>query len=75
VSPQVVVLERRHGRAALASSGRLVRGRWWHNASLTAIALTGVSALGIVVGLIVLITFTGLPLWALSVIVAASTCW
>jgi hypothetical protein len=69
--PQAVVLEHRRGRAALARSARLVRRRWWHTALVAAVTLGIVSAFGLTVGLILLVLFTGLPLWALSAIVAA----
>ena len=48
-----------------------VRRRWWHTALVAALTLSIVSAFGIAVGLILLVLFTGLPLWALSAIVAA----
>jgi hypothetical protein len=67
---QVVVLDGAGGRGALARSARLVRRRWWHTALVAAVTLSMVSAFGIAVGLVLLVLFTGLPLWALSVIVA-----
>ncbi|MET0461184.1 MAG: hypothetical protein ABW195_18180, partial [Ilumatobacteraceae bacterium] len=69
--PQAVVLEHRGGRAALARSARLVRRRWWHTALVAAVTLGIVSAFGLAVGLVLLVLVTGLPLWALSAVVAA----
>ena len=68
--PQAIVLEGHDGRAALARSGELTRRRWWHTALVTGVTVAIVNGLGIVVGLVLLIVFTGLPLWALSAIVA-----
>jgi hypothetical protein len=68
--PQAAVLEGLGGRAALRRSGALTRRRWWHTALVTGVTLLVVSALGIVVGLVLLVLFTGLPLWALSAVVA-----
>jgi hypothetical protein len=67
---QTTMLENLPGRAALARSSRLVRGRWFHTAIFVAIVHGLLATAGFVVGLIVLVTFTGLPFWALSVIVA-----
>ena len=68
--PQAAVLEDRDGWAALRRSGELTRRRWWHTAVVAGVTLVVVSALGIVVGLVLLVLFTGLPLWALSAVVA-----
>ncbi|MET0911289.1 MAG: Vps62-related protein, partial [Ilumatobacteraceae bacterium] len=68
--PQAVVLDHCGGRAALAHSARLVGRRWWHTALVAAVTLGIVSAFGLAVGLVLLVLFTGLPLWALSAIVA-----
>lgn len=66
---QVTMLDGLDGRAALRRSGNLVSGRWFHTA-LVAIVATGViNGLGVVVGLLMLVLFTGLPLWVLSVVV------
>ena len=68
--PQAIVLEGHNGRAALARSGHLTRRRWWHTALVTGVTVAIVNGLGIVVGLVLLVVFTGLPLWALSAMVA-----
>lgn len=69
--PQAVVLEGCGARHALGRSGELVRGRWFHTALVTLTTLAVMSGLGIAVGLVLLVLFTGMPLWALSAIVAA----
>jgi hypothetical protein len=66
---QVSMLEGIAGRPALARSAALVRRRWWHTAVATVIVLTIINVVGIAVGLVLLVAFTGLPLWALSVVV------
>jgi hypothetical protein len=62
----VVVIEGASGRDALARSSALVKGRWWHTAAMVA-AINGLIALaGLGIGLLVLVIFTGLPLWLFS---------
>jgi hypothetical protein len=67
---QVTMLEGREGRATLRRSADLVRGRWWHTALVVLIIGAVIGGIGLVVGLVLLIAFTGLPLWALSAVVA-----
>ncbi len=50
-------------------SGELVRKRWWHTALVTLAVAVLINVFGLIVGLLVLIVFTGLPIWALSVVV------
>jgi len=69
--PQVTMLEGHAGRRTLARSGRLTRRRWWHTALALLIVTVVIGAAGVVIGLVLLIAFTGLPLWALSAIVVA----
>jgi hypothetical protein len=69
--PQVTMLEGLGGRRALARSAALVRGRWFHTALVTFVVTLLIGSVGVVVGLLLLVIFTGLPLWALSLIVAA----
>jgi hypothetical protein len=69
--PQLTMLEAQAGRRALARSGQLTRRRWWRTALVVVIVTVVIGAAGVVVGLVLLITFTGLPLWALSAIVVA----
>jgi hypothetical protein len=68
--PQAAVLEGLGRRASLRRSGALTRRRWWHTALVTGVTLAVVNGFGIVVGLVLLVLFTGLPLWVLSVVVA-----
>jgi hypothetical protein len=67
--PQVTMLEGCRGRTALARSAKLVRRRWWHTALIALIVAAVINTVGLVVGLALLIAFTGLPLWALSAVV------
>jgi hypothetical protein len=69
--PQATMLERRGGRRALARSRELTRRRWWHTALVLLIVAVVIGSAGLIIGLILLIAFTGLPLWALSAIVVA----
>jgi hypothetical protein len=66
---QIVMREGLGGRAARARSGELVRHRWWHTAVIVVLVWAGIHAIGILLGLVLLITFTSLPLWTLTVIV------
>jgi hypothetical protein len=66
---QVTMLDGVRGRGALASSGRLVRGRWLHTALLATLVWAAVAATGVVLGLLLLVTVTGLPLWTVSAVV------
>jgi hypothetical protein len=67
---QVTMLEGLGGFGALRRSAALVRGRWWHTALITLAVIVTIVGFGIVVGLLVLVLFTGLPLWALSAVIA-----
>jgi len=68
---QVVMREGLGGAAARRRAGALVRHRWWHTALIVALVWAVIHALGILLGLILLISFTSLPLWSLTVIVLA----
>jgi hypothetical protein len=68
--PQVTMLEAQEGRATLTRSAELVRRRWWHTALVVLVIGAVIGGIGLVVGLVFLLAFTGLPLWALSAIVA-----
>jgi hypothetical protein len=65
--PQAVMLEDLDGIPAVKRSSRLVRGRWWHTALFAGVVNIVLGGAGLVVGLILLVAFTGLPLWTLSV--------
>jgi len=69
-TPQVVMLEGVAGRQAFRRSGRLVHKRWFHTALVTALVAALISVVGMTIGLVLLIFFTGLPLWVLSAIIA-----
>jgi hypothetical protein len=60
------MLEGLRGVPALRRSGALVRGRMLHTAVVAALALLAASATGVLLGLLLLIAFTGLPLWVVS---------
>jgi hypothetical protein len=68
---QIVMRENLGGSAARKRAGALVRRRWWHTAIIVALIWAGIHGLGILLGLILLISFTSLPLWSLTVIVLA----
>ena len=55
----------------MARSAELVRRRWWHTALVTLLVALLIGGVGVIVGLLLLVIFTGLPLWSLSAIVAA----
>ena len=65
---QAVMLEGSGGTSALRRSSDLVRGRWWHTALFVAGVGVVLGGFGLVVGLLMLVLFTGLPLWSLAVI-------
>ena len=64
--PQVVVTEDLNGKDALARSARLVKGRWWHTAIMVSLFNLLVAGSGLVVGLLLLVLFAGIPLWLFS---------
>ena len=65
---QAVMLEGSGGTAPLRGSSNLVRGRWWHTAVFVAGVGVVLGGFGLVVGLLMLVLFTGLPLWSLALI-------
>jgi hypothetical protein len=66
---QIVMREGLTGSAARARAGELVRGRWWHTAVVAVIVWAGIHALGVLLGLVLLVSFPSLPLWTITVIV------
>jgi hypothetical protein len=66
---QIVIREGLGGAAARRRAGQLVRGRWWHTAVIVVLVWAGIHALGILLGLLLLVSFTSMPLWSLTVIV------
>jgi hypothetical protein len=64
--PQTIVLEGATGASSLDHSTRLVRGRWLHTAIFVAVLNGAVGALALVIGLLLLVVASGIPLWAFS---------
>jgi hypothetical protein len=64
--PQAVILEDLDGRESLARSTELVRGRWWHTAVMIVLFNVLIATSGMVVGLVLLLIFAGIPLWAFT---------
>lgn len=65
---EVVTAEELGPRQALRRSGQLVRRRWWSTAMLVVIIDAAVLVVSTTVSLLVLVGFTGLPLWAFPAI-------
>jgi hypothetical protein len=70
LAPQAVMLEGADGASALSRSRALVHGRWWRTALVVAHTNAAVLLGGAVIGLVMLLVFTSLPLWLLSVVVS-----
>jgi Vacuolar protein sorting-associated protein 62 len=66
---QIVMREDLSGSAARARAGELVRHRWWHTAVVALIVWAGIHALGVLLGLLLLVAFTSLPLWTITAVV------
>jgi hypothetical protein len=66
---QIVMREELSGTTARRRAGALVRHRWWHTAFVALLIWAGVQSLGVLLGLVLLITFTTWPLWTITVIV------
>jgi hypothetical protein len=47
----------------------LVRGRWWHTAVMITLFNMLIALSGMVVGLLLLLIFSGIPFWAFSALV------
>ena len=62
------MLEDLDGRAALARSAELVRGRWWHTAAVIAVFNTIVIAASIGLGIVLLVLVSQVPLWLFTVL-------
>jgi hypothetical protein len=63
---QVVMLEGLGGRKALERSSRLVRHRWLHTALVAVLVWAAVNVAAVLVGLLLLVTVTELPIWAVT---------
>jgi hypothetical protein len=66
---QIVMREGLGGSPARRRAGELVRRRWWHTAVIVVLIWAGIHGLGILIGLLLLVSFTSLPLWSLTLIV------
>ena len=66
--PQAVILEDADARQGLVRASELVAGRWWHTLGMTTIFHALVAASGLAFGLILLVVFSGLPIWMFSVL-------
>jgi hypothetical protein len=66
---QAVMTEDLRGGAARRRSSTLVRHRWWHTAMFAFLIWTGIHAVGVLLGLLLLITVTSAPLWTVSLVV------
>ena len=69
----VTALEHDNGSAILDRSSALVQGRWLHTAAVIALLNAVVAVVGGVVGLLLLVLLSGLPLWLFSILVTASS--
>jgi hypothetical protein len=67
--PHVVVVEGEDGRGALARSSALVSGRWLHTAAAVMVINGLVTLAGWGIGLLILVVFTGVPLWLFSALI------
>ncbi len=63
---QIVMREDLSGSAARARAGELVRRRWWHTALVALAVWAGIHAIGVLLGLVMLVWFTSLPLWTIT---------
>jgi hypothetical protein len=68
---QVVMLQHLGGWKALERTSRLVRHRWWHTALVAVLVWAAVNIVAVLVGLLLLVTVTELPLWAVTAAVFA----
>ena len=68
---QATMLDGVRGWRAITRSGALVRGRWLHTALVALLVWSAVHATAILIGLIVLVVATSLPLWAVTTTVVA----
>ena len=64
--PQAVVSEDLTGRQGLTRSSQLVKGRWFHTALMIGLFNVLVLGSGMIVGLLLLVLFAGIPLWLFS---------
>ena len=68
---QTTMLDGARRKVALDRSSTLVVGHWFHTAAVI-VLLNGLVALfSLVVGMVVLVVFSGLPLWLFSILVSS----
>jgi hypothetical protein len=67
--PHAVMLDGLDGKASLARSTDLVRGRWWHTGIFVALLNAVVIGVNLLVGVVLLVIFSGLPLAIFSALV------
>ena len=67
---QAVAYDDLDGAAALDRSSSLVRGRWLHTALVIALLNGAVALFSLVIGLLILVVATGLPLWLFAAVVS-----
>jgi hypothetical protein len=68
--PHAVMLENLDGRAGLARSTELIKGRWLHTAVVIAAFNTIVIGASLGLGILLLVLVPGIPLWLFSVAVS-----
>ena len=61
-----IVLDGLRGIPALRGSSKLVRGRWFQTAAVVGTVTLVMQTVGVVVSLLALVAFTGMPLWLLA---------
>jgi hypothetical protein len=69
----VTMLDGKGGQDALAQSTTLVKGRWFHTATVIVLLNVLVGLVAAVAGLVLLVLLTGLPLWLFSILVTMSS--
>ncbi len=70
---QAVMVDGHEGRAALARSSALVRGRWLHTAVVVGVLNVGLVVGATFVGMVLLVVLQFLPLWMFSVLVTLAS--
>ena len=66
--PQQVLVEGSPAADSLRESSALVRGRWWHTAGMVVLFGATSSILSLLIGLLLLVAVSALPLWLFSMV-------
>ena len=66
--PQQVLVEGSPAVDSLRESSALVRGRWWHTAGMVVLFGATSSILSLLIGLLLLVAVSALPLWLFSMV-------